>query len=105
MIPSSVEANLKAVKRILEEQPATTHINIRRADGLLVDIPLNGIDMTIKNHPTWMVDSGSHPDIPLAQIKNKELPIVPAKPSEEELKVTEPTNIPVRIPKQRTVKK
>lgn len=88
MKTSNLEFNLRSLEQILKENPATTHINMRRDDGNLVDIPVGHARFTIKQYPNWVVESGAVPPIELAGSK-EELPVIPPKPSEE-IKVLPP---------------
>lgn len=78
-----LQRSLTEVKKIIEENPATTHIILRREDEQIVDIPIAGVELTLKNHPTWRVEKGAVPDIETVGSK-EELPVIlPPKPSEE----------------------
>lgn len=89
MAISNIDLNLQSLKEIQEENPATSHIYMRRDDGVMVDIPLGHAEFTIKNHPDWVVEGGAVPKIELAvspaESALDELPILPPKPSEEML--------------------
>lgn len=87
MEQSQIELNLQALKTELVNNPATTHVLLRRPDGVLVDIPLGQATFTIKNNPRWVFEGVAVPQIELAvsrkQQAQDELPILPPKPSEE----------------------
>lgn len=79
--------NLEGLKHDLAENPAATHALLRRRDGVLVDVPLHNAEMTIRRHEDWVFEGVSVPQIELSvrkrQQEQEELPILPAKPSEE----------------------
>lgn len=100
MKTSNVELNLAALNDILAESPATTHVYLRRSDGVMIDIPLAHAEFTIRQHPDWMVEGGAVPQIelavrPAADPNAGELPLLPSipmKPSEAARKYAEQTD-------------
>lgn len=59
--PSNVEENLKKLAEIREKNPSATHVYIRRCDkdNLVVDIPIDHAEFTIRNRPKWEVVSSN----------------------------------------------
>lgn len=83
---SNLDNSIVKIKEIVEAAPATTHINFRREDDVLVDVPLAHAEFTAKNHPNWTVEGGDHSDVDVAKSysSSEELAVVPPKPSEDE---------------------
>ena len=52
-----IEENLKKFKEIKEKYPNSTHVYMKRSDmdGAILDIPMNGVEFTIHQHPAWEV--------------------------------------------------
>lgn len=81
-----INKSVAAIEAIVKENPAVTHINLRRDDDQLVDVPLDQAVPTIKRHPSWRVVDGAYPKIALGKLgaPQKELPVIlPKKPSEQ----------------------
>lgn len=53
--------NKEMVKRMLESNPKTTHVYVKRwgMDGAVIDIPIRHIQLTIENNPFWEVLSSN----------------------------------------------
>jgi hypothetical protein len=80
---SNIEKNLQMVRELKADNPAMTHIYLRRPDGVAVDIPLAQIEFTIRQRPEWIVAG-----LPAKVVFPKpveELFEVPAKPSETKI--------------------
>lgn len=95
MEPSNLESNLELLVEILKN-PAVTHIEMRREDDSLVDIPIAHADQTIRRQTSWIVVGGNYPQVEL-QILGEELPVteqLPLKPSEEKPKKTRKPRTP-----------
>jgi hypothetical protein len=82
---NNLEENRKKIAAIVKENPAVTHINFRRDDEQLVDIPLGQADFIARQYPMWTVEDGGLPSIDVVVARGAELPVieVPPKPSEE----------------------
>lgn len=81
---SNTLRNVAAIAEIVRKSPATTHINFRRDDEALIDVPLSQAEWTARQYPLWRVIDGGHPLVPLSVAVGHELPVldVPPKPSE-----------------------
>lgn len=84
-----VTENLSLLKKLCEKNPDATHVYLRRADDVLVDVPLSTAIITIRNHPEWTVDdvATATPTGLLGNKASSKAPegpsiVVPPKPSE-----------------------
>lgn len=78
-----IEMAMGAVEKIIKENPAITHINLRREDGVLVDVPVAQVEITLKRHPNWIVEDGGVAELRTVSSVSQELPVMTVKPSEE----------------------
>jgi hypothetical protein len=90
---SNIEINLQKLAEIKRGQPKATHVYFRRVgkDGLIVDIPIEQAEFTIRQWPLWEI-TASNKDMDEAVeqsiIDAPEPPVeVPPKPSESEKNV------------------
>lgn len=116
MNQSNIELNLAGLQQELKSTPAATHCLLRRQDGVLVDIPIDQAEATIRRHDDWVFEGVAVPQIELApptvaaQSAQEELPVLPPLPSEEQpqLQSAEPaesTPVPSEKPKKKTTKR
>lgn len=77
-----LESKIKKLNEIVADK-AVTHVNMRRPDDLLVDIPVEQALATIQRHPDWEVVDGAYPKVEFSSNSKQELPVLPAKPSEK----------------------
>lgn len=104
-------ASLQAVTEIVSDNPAITHIFMEREDGVLVDIPLTGIEITIRNHYNWKVVRGAVSEVKRAPVVKEELPVITHKPDEQqheekpETGEEEPAQETVETPKPKSATK
>ena len=54
---SNIQSNLKKLADLRLNNPGATHVFVRRVgmDNEVIDIPINGAEMTLKRHPFWEV--------------------------------------------------
>ena len=93
--PSNIEENLKKLAEIKLKNPSATHVYVRRVDkdGLVVDIPIDHAEFTIRNRPAWiLVSSNKQMDDVVEALFQEPAPepvpppeevVVPPRPSEE----------------------
>lgn len=91
MQKSNVQINLEKVADIRKRNPTAKHVYIRRVgqDGLVIDIPVDHAEVTIRRHPKWEIVSSSKEmdDEVEALFKEPEQAVeeleVPPKPSDK----------------------
>lgn len=82
MIDTKLQEGLDKIKEIIKENPAATHINMRREDDVLVDIPVVQADWMFRQHPLWVIVDGGFAALSINTSQEEQPVIVPPKPSE-----------------------
>lgn len=83
--------NRERLKELLARQPVATHAYFRRADDVLVDVPIGQVPFNITNNPGWFLDSLVEPSsLMRPELTPEPQILIPPKPSETKLPDSEP---------------